>query len=91
MRLIDADALKTDLTRFYDGEVTARQLIDKQPTIEAEPVRHGRWKQIKVGGENYPFWNNYCSVCRWTTYIAGAGNFLYCPNCGAKMDGGEDV
>jgi hypothetical protein len=33
MRLIDADALKEDLTRFYDNEVTARDLIDEQPTI----------------------------------------------------------
>ena len=37
MRLIDADALKKDLTRFYDNEVTARQLIDEQPTIMQEP------------------------------------------------------
>lgn len=33
MRPIDADALKKDLTRFYDNEVTARALIDEQPTI----------------------------------------------------------
>ena len=38
MRLIDADALKEDLTRFYDNEVTARRLIDEQPTIGAIPV-----------------------------------------------------
>lgn len=38
MRLIDADALKTDLTRFYDNEVTAKRLIDEQPTITAIPV-----------------------------------------------------
>lgn len=38
MRPIDADALKTDLTRFYDGEVTAKQLIDEQPTVDAVPV-----------------------------------------------------
>ena len=34
MRLIDADALKKDLTRFYDNEITAKRLIDEQPTIE---------------------------------------------------------
>ena len=33
MRPIDADVLKQDLTRFYDNEVTAKQLIDEQPTI----------------------------------------------------------
>ena len=37
MRAIDADALKEDLTRFYDNEVTARKLIDEQPTIQPEP------------------------------------------------------
>lgn len=36
MRLIDADALKQDLTRFYDNEVTAKQLIDEQPTVGEE-------------------------------------------------------
>lgn len=40
MRQIDADALKEDLTRFYAGEVTARDLIDKQPTI-------GGWISVK--------------------------------------------
>ena len=39
MRTIDADALKEDLTRFYDNEVTARKLIDEQPTIQPEIVR----------------------------------------------------
>lgn len=49
MRLIDADALKTDLTRFYDGEVTAKQLIDEQPTIEAEPVKQdAQWIPVTV-------------------------------------------
>ena len=39
-RLIDADALKMDLTRFYDGEVTAKHLIDEQPTIiPADPEK----------------------------------------------------
>ena len=38
MRAIDADALKEDLTRFYDNEVTARKLIDEQSTIQPEIV-----------------------------------------------------
>lgn len=33
MRMIDADVLKEDLTRFYNNEVTARELIDAQPTV----------------------------------------------------------
>ena len=38
MKLIDADVLKADLTRFYDNEVTAKRLIDEQPTIDAIPL-----------------------------------------------------
>lgn len=44
-RYIDAEALKKDLTRFYDNEVTAKELIDGQPTIEAEPVNS--WISVK--------------------------------------------
>ena len=56
MRQIDADTLKTDVRRYLlDGadefgtisvEVAERsflRLVDKQPTIEAEPTLHGRW------------------------------------------------
>ena len=38
-RYIDADAPKKDLTRFYDNEVTARELIDEQPTADVQPVK----------------------------------------------------
>ena len=38
MRPIDADALKLDLSRFYDGEVTAKELIDEQPTIGGDLI-----------------------------------------------------
>ena len=37
MRLIDADLLKEDLTKFYDGIATAKELIDSQPTIKQTP------------------------------------------------------
>lgn len=40
MRQIDADVLKQDLTRFYDNKVTAKQLIDEQPTV-------GGWISVK--------------------------------------------
>ena len=58
MRLIDADALKIDLTRFYDGEVVARKLIDEQPTVDAVPVvrckdcRFSDW-YTAVNGKRY--------------------------------------
>lgn len=50
------------------------------PTIEAEPVRHGRWEYVDYGG----FGNWHCTVCRKICICNG--DFDYCPNCGAKMD-----
>ncbi len=89
MRLIDADALKKDLTRFYDNEVTAKELIDEQSTVEAEPVRHGRWIKQKDGTLD-------CSACRSTApykedlygEVIEAPIYPRCPYCGAIMDGG---
>ncbi|MBQ5339550.1 MAG: DUF551 domain-containing protein [Oscillospiraceae bacterium] len=50
MRLIDADAFSEQYGNYYAEEGpeegfigTVGELIAKQPTIESEPVRHGRW------------------------------------------------
>ena len=100
-RLIDADALKTALYydvskgtygEFTDGSevsLTDREilkLIDQQPTIDAEPVKHGKW----IFQRNYTW---ACSECG-TNPTEGMGYvqckeelFEYCPNCGADMIG----
>ena len=53
-------------------------LIESQPTVDVQDVRHGRW-------ENSIFAHDFfrCSECCavWNR------KFKYCPNCGAKMDG----
>lgn len=54
--------------------------------IEAEPVRHGRWLYDKENGATGIYL--FCSCCRELIYQTG--DFNYCPNCGAKMDGGEE-
>lgn len=51
--------------------------IDEIPTVETEPVKHGRW--IK-NGDRYC----ECSVCHHEGNISGQDNF--CWFCGAKMD-----
>ena len=60
MRLIDADALKLDLSRFYDGEVTAKQLIDEQPTVDG-------WISVKDGmpKEHPSFFARYYGTKMW--------------------------
>lgn len=90
-RLIDVDAAidryyaeykKQDI---YDGSQDRdwlKRCIDEAPTIEVEPVRHGRW--VKRGQDIF------CSECdEESGYTwAGASRYSdYCPNCGAKMDG----
>ena len=73
------------------GDILDAIDIRPAPTIEAEPVRHGRWETI----EDYDGDCIYrCSVCgeEWTL-IAGTpkdNNMNYCPRCGAKMDGGAE-
>ena len=52
--------------------------------LQAEPVRHGEWIDKQKPNIHYiPPYN--CSEC------GGAGYGTdYCPNCGAKMDGGKN-
>ena len=52
-----------------------------------DPVRHGRWE---MKPDPYGFFDEIpvCSECGCTTKMRETYN--YCPNCGAKMDGGEE-
>ena len=85
MRLIDADALLSEVEKAYSYEDKRGQLgytvssIKKAPTIEAEPVRHGRW--CEPFGGYLPF----CSECRKCP--TASIKTPYCPNCGARMGG----
>lgn len=90
MRLIDGDELFIQVCRTHDefiGLDELAELMDKMPTIDAEPVRYGRWIEDKGLYR--------CSVCSnlWTAWWIVAcpkdrmyKEMKYCPNCGAKMD-----
>lgn len=94
MRPIDADQLVKKTHNYYpsiDHYCCSRKVVElrdiiEAPTIEAEPVKHGRWinrtKSVK-GLLDYRF---DCSTCGHIFWNAGIKNFNYCPNCGAKMD-----
>lgn len=69
-----------------------RVLNDKNlvPAADVAEVVYGRWID---GAEDFTCgnYNAECSICR--CYVSWDGcdeDFNYCPNCGAKMDGGED-
>lgn len=87
-RLIDANALikEANADGAY-GYVDAKQIADA-PTVDAVEVVHGRW--LGWGKSGTPTYENYgtCSVCGEDAEIY-TEHRNYCPNCGAKMDGGE--
>ncbi len=51
-------------------------------------IVHGRWERCfedwrqQIEGDE-------CSACGFQIY-GGVSHFKYCPNCGAKMDGGNE-
>ena len=61
--------------------------IWKAPAADVAPVVHGRWEWL---GPNRLFTDcmcGTCSVCKVRSkYIV---NTMLCPNCGARMDGGD--
>lgn len=79
-RLIDAVAFCEENPSFNSEVYVA---LSKAPTIEAEPVVHGKWKKEKlIGCEPYYL----CSVCRKLHHQ----DYNFCNNCGAKMDLEDD-
>ena len=67
--------------------------IWKAPAADVAPVVHGRWDNIPntymlVASKDGSYSGNAttCSVCHEVNPNAYKTN--YCPNCGAKMDGG---
>lgn len=69
------------------------EYLDEIPTADVAPVRHGRWEGTADGyadGELvYDMWA--CSECGFDADGAEEKpEWKYCPNCGAKMDGGAE-
>ena len=69
---------------------TMMNFIEEQPTIEAEPVRHGRWIEVaKHRDENGTILTDYeCSECFAMVKDSDAEEIeseRFCYNCGTKM------
>ena len=90
MRLINADELKT---AFPCDEIVrtegVRAMIDHMPTVDAVPVRHGRWQWIPSTYDRVLCEKRYrCSKCHHETITHDSEPWeKFCPNCGARMDG----
>ena len=103
-RLIDTDTLHyimEDPEKPKQMDYIRRFMVDKAPTVDAEPIRHGHW----IRTEAYPH-RVVCSECH-RTYVRNEniieGRYKgdeivpiycteaeYCPHCGAKMDEVEE-
>ena len=74
-----------DATTLTAAVITALQcFVQSQPAADVAEVRHGEW-EIVVGSNGKEYM--VCTCCRVSQDLAGV--FTYCPNCGAKMDGGD--
>lgn len=65
--------------------------IESLKSADVVQVRHGRWKYRGVCGikDNITIRRYKCSECREDIVCDCPYNF--CPNCGAKMDGGNEA
>ena len=95
-RLIDAGELMEQLVKkkpevaairytegFNDALLRFRSMVHGAPTVDAVPVRHGRWIKNDNGT-----WS--CERCH--SWIPDEQHYYarFCLYCGAKMDGGAD-
>lgn len=80
------DALKA--VDAFIGTDPIAERIKLIPSVDVAPVRHGRWEDYE---ENT--WQ--CSECGEQFYLEDGtpqeNEYRYCPNCGARMDGEENV
>lgn len=69
-----------------------RTLVRRTPAADVAPVVHGRWIHSRYENCCDQFELVKCSKCSHEAYAMAFyvrdGN--YCPNCGARMDGGAD-
>lgn len=88
---IERSNVLAEYDRQHEGAPgRARKIIEAFPAADVVEVRHGKWDDNAVA-----FYRK-CTVCgccvEWDKkpFLFGVGEYNYCPNCGARMDGGED-
>lgn len=79
---------RNELDLINKSHWSADEIVDflkRLPTADVVEVRHARW--INDCNEYFP--DIKCELCgQRKPILLGNFSFNYCPNCGAKMDGG---
>lgn len=75
----------------YEAVWKSARALKKIPAADVAPVVHGRWIHSRYEDCSEQFELVKCSQCNHEAYAMAlyvhGGN--YCPNCWAKMDGGD--
>lgn len=105
-RYIDADNLINELSAacmpIYEKGITGilgdnssiADIINEQSTADVQEARHGKWESTELMYENGC---TRCSECKTEYYasdleeICGDTFPIYCPLCGARMDGDNNA
>ena len=80
---------ETHLDNLAEGFHEADGVIFRMPNADVAPVVHGRWIHNIIDYPQSGWIEHKCSICEhWqVTNQPTCEHLLYCPNCGAKMDG----
>lgn len=78
------------------------QLLDDEPAADVQPVKRGFWKALMMSEEtgwDLSLTGGHDAVCEYVCSVCGKPNIVdefddsylpnFCPNCGARMDGGD--
>lgn len=86
---IPREALVHRLKNPYLFNITQRifDIISEIPAADVVPVVHGRWDTGRFNLET----GNYEEQCTHCWNFSKEYDKPYCPNCGAKMNGGADL
>ena len=77
------DILSGDSTNDRANQII--DLFDDLPSADVQPVKRGKWENTNTPNQLR------CSNCEIIHLITQYphGDIKYCPNCGARMDGGK--
>ncbi len=90
-KYIDVDKLQETVCKKVNNPAIRgwlNSLINEQPTADVKEVKHGQWNTV-LDESILEHYNNdvdifACSICG----IKSKRPTIFCPSCGARMDGG---